>query len=188
LAISLRLTLQPTDDEMLELSRRNPGLQIERDADGGLIVTPTGAEAGHREAELLGQLHRWAVADGSGIVFSPSTGFHLPAGSLLCPDASWMRRERWDALPPAERTGFAHLCPDAVFEILSGSDVPRVLQAKMQGYLTNGALLAVLIDPRRRVVEVYLPGQDPRAIEEPRLVTLDPVLPGFNLDVRPIFD
>jgi Uma2 family endonuclease len=44
LAISLRLISQPTDEELLELSRHNPGLQIERSADGGLIVTRSHSE------------------------------------------------------------------------------------------------------------------------------------------------
>jgi hypothetical protein len=61
-------------------------VQVERSADGRLIVTPAGAEAGHREAGLLGQIHRWAAAVGTGMVFSPSTGFHGPDGSLLCPE------------------------------------------------------------------------------------------------------
>ena len=44
------LTLKPpkplTDHELLEFSRRNPGLQFERSVTGELIVTPTGSDAG----------------------------------------------------------------------------------------------------------------------------------------------
>ncbi len=188
MGISLRLAARPTDDEILELSRRNPGLQIERSADGGLIVTPTGGEAGKCEAELVGQLHRWAGAEGRGIVFGPSTGFHLPDGSLLSPDASWMRRGRWDTLTPKQRKGFVPLCPDAVFEILSASDALRDLRAKIQAYLVNGARLAVLIDPQRRAVELYAPDRDPQVLEPAQSASFDPVLPGFTLDLRPIFE
>lgn len=188
LAISLRLVAHPTDDDILELSRRNPGLQIERSAAGELIVTPTGGEAGKREAELVGQLHRWAAAEGRGIVFGPSTGFHLPDGSLLSPDASWVCRERWDALTSKQRKGFVPLCPDAVFEILSSSDALRDARAKIRAYLANGARLAVLVDPQRRAVEIYVPDRDPQVLEPVQSASFDPVLPGLALDLRPLFE
>ncbi len=83
MAISLKLAAPPSDQEVLELSRRNPGLQFERQAAGDLVVTPTGSESGRREAKLVGQLDRWDSARGEGVVFGPSAGFHLPDGSLL---------------------------------------------------------------------------------------------------------
>lgn len=63
MAISLRLPAPPSDEELVELSERNPGFGFERTAEGELIVTPTGGEAGRSEAELVGQLHTWAVLD-----------------------------------------------------------------------------------------------------------------------------
>lgn len=185
--ISLKLAAPPSDEELIELSERNPGLQFERTAEGELIVTPTGGEAGRSEAELVGQLHAWAALDRTGIVFGPSTGFRLPDGSLLSPDASWLRRESWEALTPAQRKGFAPFCPDAVFEIASSSDALAFLRRKMRAYVTNCARLAVLIDPERRAVEIFAPDRDPRVIESARSVTLAPVLPGFTLDLEPIF-
>jgi Uma2 family endonuclease len=184
-AISLRLGAPPEDDDILELSRRNPGFQFERTASGELIVTPASSKAGRRGAALALQLGRWAER-GGGVVFDSSTGFHLPDGSLLSPDAAWMLQERWEALTPDQQDSFAPLCPDAVFEIASKSDTLARLRAKMRAYLANGARLAVLIDPQRRVVEVYLPGRDAEAFESPGSVPLDPVLPGFTLDPETI--
>jgi Uma2 family endonuclease len=185
-AISLKLAAPPDDDHILELSRRNPGYQIERSAAGELIVTPCGGAAGRREAVLVLQLARWAEQAG-GIVFGPSTGFHLPDGSLLSPDASWMPEDRWAALTPEQQDSFAPLCPDAVFEIASKSDTLARLQAKMRAYLANGARLAVLIDPQRNLVEVYRPDQDVEVLVSPGPVPLDPVLTGFRLDPGLIF-
>lgn len=188
MAISLRLAAPPTDEELVALSERNPGYQFERTAAGELVVTPTGSEAGGQEAELVGQLRDWARADRTGKVFGPSAGFRFPDGSLLSPDASWVRRERWEVLTPAERKGHAPLCPDAVFEIVSSSDTLAFLRRKMRGYVANGARVAVLIDPERRAVEVFAPGAEPRVIEPAGLVPLDPVLPGFVLDLTPLLE
>lgn len=188
MAISLRLPARLTDEGIRDLSARNPGLQIEQAPSGELILTPTGAEAGRREIALGAQLYNWANAQGTGLSFGPSTGFRLPDGSLRSPDASWVRRERWSALAPAQREGFAPLSPDAVFEIRSRSDSLSDLREKMRLYLANGTAVAALIDPQRRAVEVYEPGRDPQVLEEAESLPLGPVLPGFTLDLKPIFE
>ncbi|MGH2453028.1 MAG: Uma2 family endonuclease [bacterium] len=188
MAISLRLPTQLTDEEIMDLSARNPGLQIEQAPSGELILTPPASpDTGWREVKLLAQLDRWATEQGQGIVFSPSSGFRLPDGSLRCPDASWVRRERWSALTPAQRKGFGPMCPDAVFEIRSHSDSLSDLREKMRMYLANGAQLGVLIDPQSRMVDVYEAGREPRVQEQAESMPLAPVLPGFVLDLKPIF-
>jgi Uma2 family endonuclease len=188
MAISLRLAGPPTDDEIRALSERNPGYEFERTAAGELVVTPNATRSGRSEAELLIQLGNWAKADGTGIVFSSSTGFRLPDGALLVPDASWVRRERWDAVKPLGRGDFALLCPDAVFEIRSHCNTVAELRSKMATYVANGARLAVLIDPERRAVEVSGPGEQPRIHESASSLSCDPVLPGFTLELAPIFE
>jgi Uma2 family endonuclease len=150
-------------------------------------VTPTGSAGGHREVELGTQLHQWAQKDGGGLAFGSSAGFLMPDGALLSPDASWVRRERWDALSPEERESFAPLCPDAVFEIRSADQAVAILRKKMQSYLANGAHIAVLIDPHQRAVEVYRPGREPETHVNPAGVALDPDLPGFVLYPRSLF-
>jgi Uma2 family endonuclease len=186
-ALSLRMPAPPSDEEILVLSQQNPGIQFERSAAGELLVTPTGGEAGWREAELCAQLRNWAKVDGRGKVFGPSTGFHLPDGSLLAPDASWVRHEYWEALTPEQREGYVPLCPDAVFELVSPTDAVSSLRAKIRFYLANGARLAVLIDPKRRAVELFASNRPPEVLESARSVSFDPVLPGFTLDLESIF-
>jgi Uma2 family endonuclease len=188
MAISLRLAGPPTDEDIVELADRNPGYQFERSASGELVVTPTSVGSGRHEAELIFQLTAWAKADGTGVVFSSSTGFRLPDGALLVPDGSWLRRERWDALSPRERETLARLCPDAVFEIVSPSDSLAFLRRKCQDYLANGARLAVLIDPDRRAVETYTPDREPEIVEGASRVEAGPVLPGFILDLGSFLD
>lgn len=187
MAIKLDLARPVTDEELLQLSERNPGYQFERTARGELIVSPTGSEGGRRSGEVFLQLGAWNRQFRQGVVFDSSTGFRLPDGSCLSPDASWVRSERWNALTREEREGFAPLCPDAVFEVRSQSNTLAELREKMLAYLANGARLAVLIDPDARAVEVYRPGHEPERHEQPARVALDPELPGFVLDLEPVF-
>ncbi len=188
MAITMTPPKPVTDEDLLEFSRRNPGLQFERNATGEIIVTPTGAKAGWQELELGRQLAQWTRQQGSGLAFGPSTGFKLPDGSVRSPDASWVRRDRWDALTDAQREGFAPLCPEAVFEIASPTDTLAELREKMQAYLANGARLAVLVIPHVRTMEVSRPGKRTSVLTDAHTVALDPELPGFVLELAPLFD
>ncbi|MEA5413876.1 Uma2 family endonuclease [Synechococcus sp. BA-132 BA5] len=64
---------------------------------------------------------------------------------MLSPDASLVRLDRWQALTPEERRGFAPLCPDLVVELASPSDEgPRglsTLRQKMAAYQANARRL-----------------------------------------------
>ena len=99
--------------------------------DGTLIVTPpTGGESGHRNLNIIIQLGTWAEANKPlGISFDSSTGFVMPK-AIRAPEASWLSRERWDALSQDEKEGFVPLCPDFVIELRSNSDRLSTLQAK----------------------------------------------------------
>lgn len=187
MAIQLDLLRPVTDEELVQLSERNPGYQFERAADGRLVVSPTGSESGRRTGEVFGQLRAWNQRAAVGVVFDSSAGFLLPDGSVLSPDASWVRKERWEMLTRDQRQGFAPLCPDAVFEVRSPGQTVYQLREKMRAYLRNGARLAVLVDPYAASVEVYRPGSEPQVYQNAQRVRLDPELPGFELDLGPVF-
>lgn len=174
------------DDELLELSRRNPGYQFELRSDGRLTVTPTGSKSGYRSGEVFRQLAEWNQATRSGIVFDSSTGFRMRDGSVLSPDAAWVARERWQELSHEEQESFAPLCPDAVFEVRSKSDTYEELRAKMQAYIANGAMLAILIDPYDRFVELWRANGRVRFATELRIALGSP-LNGFVLEAEPLY-
>lgn len=123
----------------------------------------------------------------TGVVFDSSTGVRLPASALFAPDASWVRLHRWNALSSEQRKKFGPLCPDAVFEIRSESTTWAESREKARAYVSNGARIAVLIDPDARTVEVYRPGREPDTHRDPATLALDPELPQFALDLKPIF-
>ena len=92
-------SIRLTNEQFYQLCEDNPELRLELTAQGELIATsPTGSKTGLRNAALIRQLGEWAKKDGRGVTFDSSSGFSLPNGAKRSPDASWLRKERWERL------------------------------------------------------------------------------------------
>jgi Uma2 family endonuclease len=86
-------------------------------------------------------------------------------------------------LSDAERKGFAPLCPEFAIEVRSASDRLTELQAKMGTWVANGAEVAWLVDPSRKVVEVYRVGREVEVVEGGSAEEGDGPVAGFVLDL-----
>ena len=189
LLLHLRPALELDQGQFAVLARQNPELRMERTAEGDvLIMAPTGGETGWRNAGVTAQLWTWAMSDGSGVAFDSSTGFILPNGAIRSPDAAWVRGERLRPLSSEHRERFLPICPDFVIELRSPSDALSATRAKLTEYLANGARLGWLLDLSARRVEVYRPGIPVAALDAPQMLSADPELPGFQLNLAPIWE
>ena len=145
-----------TDDMFFDLCQANSQLFLERDKDGNIIVmAPTGSDTGFYNSDINGQIWHWNRSNGAGYVFDSSAGFTLPNGAVRSPDVSWIARDKWEALPEADRSRFAHICPDLVVEVMSASDSISELKNKMEEYRSNGCRLGWLIDRANKQVHIY---------------------------------
>lgn len=141
-----------SDDDLVRVSRENPGYQFERDVDGSIVVSPTHSRGGAKSARALVQLDRYRERVG-GVVFDSSTGFAVGPGlRILSPDASWVSQARIDALSPADADGFWPLSPDVTIEVRSGSDRFESTIEKIDLYIERGSSYAAAIDPQTREV------------------------------------
>lgn len=188
LSLELPPALEFDDAEFEEFCWRNRDLRIEQDREGNVIImAPVGNEGGHQELNLGSQLQVWSARDGTGLAFSSSTLFTLPNGAKRGPDASWLRREKWEAISPAERRGFSHLCPDFVIELRSVSDRLPPLRKKMEEYLENGTTLGFLIDPQKGRAHIYRPDRAIDTLERPAFLSAEPEMPGLIFDLTRIW-
>ena len=187
--LMLQMPSSMTDDQFFEFCQLNRDLRIERNQFGDIsIMSPAGSETGNREGNIFGQLWVWSEKDGTGITFSPSTGFTLSTGAKRSPDASWIKLARWNKLISAQQKKFAPICPDFVIELRSFSDNLQPLKEKMQEYMQEpGIQLGLLIDRKNHRVYIYRPGQIEECLENPDTVNCDPVLPGFVLNMSKIW-
>jgi Uma2 family endonuclease len=189
LVLRLAPVIDMSDEQFFELCQLNRDLRLERTSQGDLVIMPpTGGETGRINFALTALFGRWVQADGSGVGFDSSTGFSLPNGATRSPDLAWVKRERWEALTPEQRKGFAPLCPDFVMELRSPSDALEYVQTKMQEYLDNGAQLGWLIDPIEKKVHIYRPQAPVECLDNPQTISGDPVLPGFVLELGRVWN
>lgn len=181
--------LKLRDADFERIVHANPDWNFEQTAQGELIVVPpTGGTSSWKNRSLTGQLDAWVMANLSlGEGFDSNVLFVLPSGAKRSPDASWVSRERWDALNQKQQDGYPPLCPDFVVELKSPTDTLEELQAKMREYVDNGCRLGWLINPGDRTVEIYRLGQSVVVLQSPTSLSGEDVLPGFVLDLQRIF-
>lgn len=189
LVVQFRPVIEMTDDQFCKFCQINDDLRIERTAAGAIVILPpTGSETGGRNFSLTGQLAVWVERDGTGKGFDSNTGFILPNKAMRSPDVSWLKKERWEAIPLEQRQKFAPICPDFVVELRSQNDSLKVLQEKMQEYIDNAALLGWLIDPKQNKVYIYRPDAEVVCLDHPQTLSGEPILSGFVLDLSKIWD
>jgi Uma2 family endonuclease len=181
-------TVKFTAEQFEQLCEANPDRSFELTAQGILVIMPpVGLESGNYESELLGDLVSWNRQTRLGKTFSSSTVFTLPNGSKKSPDAAWVEISRWEAVSKEERKKFALLVPDFIIELRSETDRLPPLQAKMLEYRDNGVRLGWLINPQDRQVEIYRCDRDVEILAAPKTLSGEEVLPGFTLDLSPIW-
>ncbi len=176
-----------TDEQLFDFCQLNKDFCIERNDNREIAIAfPTGSENAQRNFELIGQLGVWKKFDGTGVGFGSSGGFTLPNGAIRSPDAAWIKKTDWEAIPVEKRKKFAPICPEFVVELRS-DDSLKVLQDKMVEYIDNGAKLGWLIDRKERFVYIYRPDVAVEELDNPSTLSGEDILSGFVLDLSSIW-
>ncbi|BCW96002.1 MAG: Uma2 family endonuclease [Fimbriimonadales bacterium] len=148
---------------------------------------PAGLVHGIVAMRLGRRLDTAAAQGGHGITVAAETGFRLRTSggeSVRAPDVAFIRAER---LPRPLPKTFADLAPDLVVEISSPSDSYSELRDKVDEWLQAGVQVVWVVDPQRRVVEVFQPDQPLRVLREGDTLTAEPLLPGFTINISELF-
>ncbi|MEB3178971.1 MAG: Uma2 family endonuclease [Nostocaceae cyanobacterium] len=177
-----------TDDQLFDFCQLNQDLRIERTATGEIVImSPTGSETEQSNFDLIGQLWVWTKQDGTGVGFGSSGGFTLPSGAVRSPDAAWIKKTDWSAIPLEKRQKFAPICPEFIVELRSESDSLKELKNKMEEYINNGTRLGWLIDRVQGKVYVYRANSAVEELDNPVTLSGENILPGFVLDLSGIW-
>ncbi len=175
-------------DEFWDFCSQNDKLQIELTKENEITVTfPKGFEFSQRSTEILLQLGNWEKTYRTGKIFNHLIGYALPKGHIFSPSFSWIKKVRFESLSEERKEKLIHLCPDFVIELRSSSDNLKKLKEKMAEYMENGARLGWLIDPKAKKVHVYRSNVKARILDNPKTVSGEDVLDGFELDLTEIW-
>jgi Uma2 family endonuclease len=180
-------TLTVTPEQFVSLSLRNPDLRLELTPNRELIVmVPTLPISGKRNGDLSGQVWYWNRQTELGEAFDSSTGYDFSAvdGGMPSPDSSWIEKSRLEGVSFEK---FFSIAPDFVIELRSSSDDLKPIQKKMIVYQRVGVQLGLLIDPKKKRVEIYRPGQEVEMLAAPKSIDCNEVMPGFILDMSRIW-
>jgi Uma2 family endonuclease len=148
---------------------------------------PAGLHHGLVAMAIGHQIAEFARRTRLGVALAAETGFRIvhPEGeSVRAPDVAFIRRERLPKpLPPT----FCEVIPDLVVEVISPSDTYSAMREKVDEWLNAGVSVVWVVDPQRRIVEVYQTGKPLQVLQEGDTLTAEQVLPGFQLPVQDIF-
>ncbi len=177
-------------DEALErFGEKNRPLRVELEPNGEVVVTtPTPFGIALLKQRICTFLGVWAMEDGRGEAGGSDGGFRLPNGAVRVPDACWVSNEKIATVPGGERhRGFPPFAPEFLIELRSDNDRLKDIRAKMKEWIDNGAELGWMIDPKRRVVEVYRAGEAAEIHEDPTSVQGMGCVSGFCLVMKKVW-
>jgi Uma2 family endonuclease len=153
----------------------------------GVVVAEPFPTPGHDRTfrRLLRLLGDFVGAHALGEVFG-ETGYVLARDpdTVRGPDLSFVSRER---LSTFDDSRFFSGAPDLAVEILSRSNRPGAMHAKVADYLAAGTRLVWVVDPEQKSVTAYRELLAPRRLESNETLDGGDVLPGLAIPVEAIF-
>ena len=155
---------------------------------GELRTTPpAGDEHGWVGMNVGGPLRQHVRAYNLGRVYLAETGYLLRRDPDLvrAPDVSFVSQERIAA--GGRIRGFRLGAPDLAVEVLSPSDRPGAVAAKVAMWLAYGTRLVIVVDPDERRVWLHRLGQPPQELTEADTIDGADVVPGWCLPVAELF-
>ena len=112
--------------------------------------------------------------------------YRLDDHTLRVPDVSFVSAEHQAQIE--DPTRFVPFAPDLAIEIISPSETHTTVRAKLEDYRAAGTAVMWLVYPDARSVDVhYLQAGRIVRFGPDETLTLEAVLPGFNLSLKHIF-
>lgn len=175
-----------TADELFDLPDDGMRHELVR---GELRTMPlTGLGHADHESEFDTSLRSYVELHQLGRVFAGEPGFIVTTDpdTVRAPDVAFLTHERLAAT--GVPTGYFRGVPDLAVEVISPNDRYTELAEKIAEWLEHGVRMVVVVDPRRRTVDVHRPGQPVRTLGMNDVLDGEDVVPGWSLAVRDLFD
>ncbi len=153
---------------------------------GVLVEKAMGVQESFLAALIVRLVGDFVAQHDLGFVLGADGMSRLAPGLIRIPDVSFVswRRIPKRRIPLVPILGFA---PDLAVEVLSPSNTVREMDQKLLDYFAAGVLLVWYVDPVHRTVQTFTAPDQSVLLAEDESLCGDPVLPGFVLPLREIF-
>ncbi len=200
----------PTLDELLVrlgnvppsriLSRPAPGTATEADCirlveavngrsvellEGTLVEKAMGQEESILGSWLGRKIGNFAEEHHLGMCSGEQSLLKLRLGRIRMPDFAFFS---WKNIRGVKRAAAPMMVPDLVVEVISPSNRAKEIAIKRRDFFEFGTELFWVVEPRKRVVVVHTSDRQSKILTEVEILTGEPVLPGFAIPVKAIFD
>jgi len=149
-------------------------------------MTPPSHKHAAISSRILNAIRRYLDVHDIGVAYGDNTGYDLPTGDTLIPDASFIA---YDRLPPEDEP--LKIAPNLAIEVMSPSHTDAQINVKVDTYLMSGTRLVWVIYPERRIVSVYYRQLDGttiyRSLNDKDTLSGDDVLSSFSVAIGVIF-
>lgn len=172
-----------TPDELLKLP---DGDRFELVA-GQLVETEMSLLASFIAGRLIELLSAFVRAGELGGVFSSDASYQCftkDPERIRRPDVSFIQRSR---LKPEFFSGHVPIAPDLAVEVVSPNDLYYDVQNKVEEYLAAGVRLVWVLNPDKKIVQVYRPDRSVSHLQISAELSGESVLPGFACGVVDLF-
>ena len=138
-------------------------------------MSPAGNKHGRIAMKVATPLDTHVSANKLGAVYAAETGFLISShpDTVRAPDVAFVSQRRLDEAGDVE--GYWPGAPDLVVEVISPGDKYTEVEEKVLEWLESGALMVVVVNPRKRAVTVY------RSLTDIVVLTGDDTLDGGNV-------
>lgn len=150
-------------------------------------VSPTAEESSNISAILVVLIGQYVLEHNLGRIYTADGGFVLfpDRATVRAPDVAFVRADR---IPRGDaRKRFARVVPDLVVEVLSPTDRPGAVVAKVELYREAGVPLIWLVDPDAKSVTVVASEASVATLHAEDTLEGGAILPGSRIPVTKIF-
>jgi Uma2 family endonuclease len=171
-----------TIEDLEKMQAAYPDYRMELVEGNIVVMSPSDYESEEVGTEFAALLRNWVRPRQLGRVVGSSAGFRLPNSDLRAPDVSFVRAQRLKR----STEDYAELVPDLVVEVKSKTDSVDKLRQKIQEFISLGAQIGILINPKTRTLEVYRVGKT-EILQDGDILTLPDLLPGWEVAISEIW-
>ncbi len=175
-----------TIEDLYALPENNKKYELQ----AGLLVSEPlpGTRHGHVAAHIAALLDAHVRRGRLGVVLTNDSGFVLSRSpdTVRGPDVSFVSRQRFEAVE--DTTKAFPGAPDLAVEVLSPTNTPAGIHAKVADYLAAGTRSVWVIDSQAETVVTYRSLLSPRTLAGAEILDGEDVVPGFRVSVSELFE